>query len=279
MSEIQPIVVSIIIPAYNSGNFIAETLETVLAQTLTNWECIVVDNGSTDATKQVVDAFVLKDKRIQYHYCEQNGVSYARNLAVKLSSGKYILPLDSDDKIGETYLDKAVAVMENDPSLKLVYCDAELFGAAKGKWILPEYSLKKMLIENTIFCSALYRKSDFEATGGYNENMKEGFEDWDFWIKMLKDGSHVHKIPEILFFYRIREESRNNVLDTEKQVRLRKQILQNHRAVYEEHFQLHELLHDLYLTHTDLSKLKNTPEFRIGTYLLKPLRLIKKIFN
>ena len=93
MSENIAVNVSIIIPAYNSAVYIAETLNSVIAQSFTNWECIIVDNGSTDKTKQVVENFVSKDKRFQYHSCEQNGVSFARNLAVEKSRGKYILPL------------------------------------------------------------------------------------------------------------------------------------------------------------------------------------------
>lgn len=278
MAESNTPLVSVIIPAYNSALYIAETIDSVLAQTYKNWECIVVDNGSTDSTKHIVAAYVLKDKRIQYHYCKQNGVSFARNLAVKLSKGVYILPLDSDDKIGATYLEKAIHVIEGDPKLKLVYCDAELFGASTGKWILPTFDLKNMLIENSIFCSALYRKSDFEAVNGYNENMKEGFEDWDFWIKLLKDGSKVNKIPEILFYYRIRKNSRNTILDNEKQLRLRKQIYLNHKEVYDKQFELHELIYSLYLANTQVEKLKNTKDLKLGKMILNPLRSLKNIF-
>lgn len=279
MSETTSILVSVIIPAYNSEKYLIETLQSVAAQTLKQFECIVVDNGSTDQTREIVQSFVTHDARFSYHYCEQNGVSFARNLAVSLSKGKYILPLDSDDKIADTYLQKAANILENNRDIKLVYCNAELFGAAKGKWNLPDYNFKNLLIQNSVFCSSMFRKVDFLTTKGYNENMKEGFEDWDFWIGYLDLHSKVHKIEEVLFYYRIRKHSRNNILDSEKQLRLRKQIYSNHKDVYNKLFSIPELTYTLYLNLAECKQIKESPEFKLGRFLLKPLRILKKLMS
>jgi glycosyltransferase involved in cell wall biosynthesis len=271
-------VISVIIPAYNYGRFMAECLESLLAQTYSGWEGIIVDNGSTDDTASVAQAYVQKDARIRYHYMAQNGVSAARNKGVELSQGTYILPLDADDKIASTYLEKAVAILEKEPGIKLVYCDAELFGAFSGKWVLPEYSLRDMLIENSIFCSALYRKADFYTAGGYDENMKEGFEDWDFWIRLLKGGELVYKIPEALFYYRMRLNSRNGVLTPGKQLSLRRKIFENHRSLYEANFSLPEFIFEYYELKKELAAVKNSADVRAGSLILKPARFLKKIF-
>src|SRR6185312_5477330 len=171
--------VSVIVPCFNHGIYLGECLESILIQTYQNWECIIIDNGSTDNTKQVSESYIQKDKRFKYIYNSVKGVSLARNTGIKNSVGKYILPVDADDKIAPPYISEAVAVLEKRENVKLVYCNAKLFGSVNRDWVLPDYSLKNMLIENIIFCSAVFRRKDFDASNGYNEQMVEGFEDWD----------------------------------------------------------------------------------------------------
>ena len=223
--------VSIIIPAYNYANYIGECLDSVISQTFKDWECIIIDNGSTDNTAEILKTYTNKDNRIKYHFTDQKGVSLARNFAVSLSLGTFILPLDADDKISSSYLEKALVIMDKNPEISLVYCDAILFGSVNKKWILPDFNYKSMLIENSIFCSALIKKTEFVAVNGYNTNMVEGFEDWDFWIKYLANDKKVIKINEPLFYYRIKKNSRNSVLDREKQLRLRTQMYNNHKGL------------------------------------------------
>jgi glycosyltransferase involved in cell wall biosynthesis len=269
--------VSIIVPAYNYGRYLPECLDSVLNQTYTNWECIVIDNGSTDDTSSIAQSFVSKDKRFSYYFTEQKGVSFARNKAVSLSKGMYIFPLDADDKIAPTYIEKALKIIESEEHIKVVYCDAELFGARKGKWKLPTYAFKNLLIENSIFCTALYRKVDFYLARGYNEEMKEGFEDWDFWISMLQHGGEVYKIDEPLFYYRMREDSRNGALDTNKQLLLRRQVYENHKEVYEKYFSIPDLLFENYNLNLAMNTIKNSADLRTANTILKPLRAIKNL--
>jgi glycosyltransferase involved in cell wall biosynthesis len=267
--------VSIIIPCYNGAKYIGETLQTVLAQTYSNWECIVVDNASTDRSAELVQKMAAADPRIKYVGLEQKGVSHARNQGIRQSSGTYILPLDADDKIDPTYIEKAVKILEQSKDLKLVYADAVLFDAVNRGWELPDYSYRSLLIENSIYCSALFRKSDFEATAGYNENMVEGFEDWDFWISFLKETDKVYKIPEKLFSYRIRPGSRNNSLDREKQLKLRRQIFENHRATYERYFNNADFIFDYLNLQNELKAIKRSKAYGLG----KSVAGIKKLFG
>jgi glycosyltransferase involved in cell wall biosynthesis len=279
MNQNTNIIVTVIVPAYNYANFIAECLDSVLSQTFKSWECIVIDNGSTDNTQEIVKSYSNKDGRIKYHYTNQKGVSLARNLAVSLSHGTYLLPLDADDKIDPTYLEKAVSVMNQNPEISLVYCNAILFGSVNKKWILPDFDYKAMLIENSIFCSALIKKNEFLAVNGYNVNMVEGFEDWDFWIKYLANNKKVYKLNDALFYYRIKQHSRNSVLDTEKQFRLRNQIYQNNLEIYNRYFSMSELIYENYILNTKYKTLHNSLTYKIGKLWAYPYNFIKKIIG
>lgn len=279
MNQNTNIIVTVIVPAYNYANFIGECLDSVLSQTFKNWECIVIDNGSTDNTQEIVKSYSNKDGRIKYHYTNQKGVSLARNLAVSLSHGTYLLPLDADDKIDPTYLEKAVNIMNQNPEISLVYCNAILFGSVNKKWILPDFNYKAMLIENSIFCTALIKKNEFLAVNGYNVNMVEGFEDWDFWIKYLANNKKVYKLNDILFYYRIKQHSRNSVLDTEKQLRLRTQIYYNHKDIYHQFFSIPELIYQNYTLSTNYNTLHHSFTYKIGKLLTFPYNFIKKIIG
>ncbi len=266
-------------PAFNYANYLPECLDSVKAQSFQNWECIIIDNGSTDNTKEVVEKYVSADARFKYVYTENKGVSRARNLGIKNSNGEFILPLDADDRIHSNLLQKEVEQHLKNKDLTLVYSEAELFGNSSGKWNLPEYSFKDLLVENSIFCTAMYKRKDFDRVGGYNENMHEGFEDWDFWISLLQNDAKVYKVPEVLFYYRIRTNTRNSVLDKEKQLRLRNTIYTNHKAVYDQHFAAPDLIFDKYLLNTKLNSLEGSKDYKVGKKLLSPLRFIKSLFG
>ena len=136
-----------------------------------------------------------------------------------------------------------------------------------------------MLIENCIFCSALIKKNEFLAVHGYNVNMVEGFEDWDFWIKYLANNKKVYKLNDILFYYRIKQHSRNSVLDTEKQLRLRTQIYHNHKDIYHQFFSIPELIYQNYTLSTNYNTLHHSFTYKIGKILTFPYNFIKKIIG
>ena len=197
--------ISIIVPCYNQAHFLNESLQSVLAQTFTNWECIIVNDGSPDNTAEIATLWVSKDKRFKYIEKENGGLSSARNAGIANSIGEYILPLDSDDKIHPSYLEKINLVFYNKPNLKLVSSRIQFFGAKKTEYVLPVYSYKKQLVQNCFVCCSSFRKVDWERIQGYDEQMNS-FEDWEFWIRLLDDKSEVYIIPELLFFYRKHEQ-------------------------------------------------------------------------
>lgn len=207
-TKMEPLI-SIVIPVYNQAQFLGETFDSVIDSSFPRIEIIIVDDGSTDDSAKV--ALSLKHKyadKVSVILQENSGPSKARNEGIKIARGKYILPLDADDLISPTYIENAVKVLEENPKVKVVYSEAEKFGNKMGKWKLKLFSLKSIALDNMIFVSAFYRKKDWELVGGYDERMTWGWEDWEFWINMLKSGGEVIKLPETGFFYRIRKNSR-----------------------------------------------------------------------
>lgn len=200
--------VSIIVPCYNQAQYLEECLQSVLKQSYRNWECIVVNDGSPDNTEKVVRKWIEKDSRFKYLYQENKGVSSARNYGIYQAIGKFILPLDADDKISSKYLELAINEFHGNNKLKVVYCKAEKFGEEIGKWELPEFSLQGLSRNNMIFCSALFEKNEWESVQGYDVNMKAGLEDYEFWIALLKKGGQVIRLEEVGFYYRIKGSSR-----------------------------------------------------------------------
>ena len=278
LSMLNPSQISVIIPCYNQAKYLPETLDCLIAQSYQNWEAIVIDDGSVDNTSEVVSVYTTKDNRIKYVHQENQGVSVARNNAIKLySSGEYILPLDADDLIASTYLEKAIEYLEKHPETKVVYCQAEKFGAEKGRWNLPEYDFNKMLFENLLFCTAMFRRIDYYKCGGYNENMKEGVEDWDFWLSMLGPEDVVHRIDEVLFYYRIKEFSRNMVAkDDLRMAQLRRTIYNNHKEYYADYVQdIISYVRKCNSAESRIEKLNNSLSMRIGRTLTLPFGKIR----
>ena len=261
---------SIIIPCYNQAPFIAETLDSVLAQTFTNWECIVMDDGSSDNSGEIIKEYCKKDSRIKYHHQENGGVSRARNNAIRHASGEFLLPLDGDDIIGPTYAEEALDYFREHPETKLVYCLARRFGDMNGPWVLPRYKFEWLVLENMIFCSSVFRKADFDKTGGYNENMVRGLEDWDFYLSLLGPQDIVYRIPKVLFFYRTRPNSRTSDADAAEK-ELTWQIMMNHPDLYKDYILYFRRLH-----RERAANLTCEEEKKIGRFLAKPLRKFRE---
>ncbi len=223
--------VSIIIPCYNQGQYIDEAVDSVLNQTFQNFEIIVINDGSTDkyTNKLLLE---INRPRTKIYNIKNGGLAKARNYGILKSTGKYILPLDADDKISPFYLEKAIEAFDND-DIKLVYSKAVFFGNREGQWNLATYSYEKLLYQNMIFCSAIYKKSDFLKTNGYNPNMIFGWEDWDLWLSLLDENSKVICLDEVHFYYRVKKKSMIINITKEQELFLYEQLYKNHKLIYD----------------------------------------------
>lgn len=199
--------VSVVVPVYNMEAFLPETLDSILASDYPNFEVIVVDDGSKDASYRVACDYAKKDRRVRAYTQPNGGACAARNQAVRLAEGEFILPVDADNLIGSTLIADSVKEIVKDPSVKVVAPRADFFGERTGEWKLPPFSLHLLARKNIMDTCALYRKKEWERVGGYCENIIAR-EDWEFWIAVLKDGGKVVRLPEIGLHYRIRNVSK-----------------------------------------------------------------------
>ncbi len=223
--------VSIIIPCYNQGQYLAESIGSVLASDFYDLEIIVVDDGSTDpATITLLEQ--LNHPKTKLIRQENRGLAGARNRGIAEAQGTYILPLDADDRIGPGYLSQAVAALEADPNLGIVYCRAEKFGAEQGEWRLAPFSRWRMGLGNIIFCSAFYRRADWQQVGGYDETLRRGWEDWDFWLSLLELGCRVRCLDLVGFQYRKQITSMAAGMGHELKARLHFRMLDQHRRYF-----------------------------------------------
>lgn len=199
--------VSVVIPCYNAGAFLDEAVQSALAQTWDDLEVVVVDDGSTDpATIALLDNANWPRTRVIRQ--ANAGPSAARNAAIRAATGEFILPLDADDRIDPTYVEKALQVLHARPEAGIVYCKAEKFGAESGPWQLPVYSMRELAIDNVIFVTSLFRRVDWERVGGFNTQLRHGVEDYDFWVRIVGLGREVVQLDEPLFHYRVQAASR-----------------------------------------------------------------------
>lgn len=205
--------VAIIVTCYNLGEYLGECLESVLAQTMEDWVCIVVDDGSTDNTAEIARKYTSISKKIHYFFQKNQGLAAARNKGIALTQSDYILPLDADDILDPKYLEAVTSLFEKDPSIKIAYTRVNRFGAIKQEMILEDYSFELILQRNMITATALYRRKDLNLTSGYDPRMR-GWEDWEFWISLLNRDDKVAKYSEPLFLYRQRPGSMLNSISS-----------------------------------------------------------------
>ena len=200
--------ISVIVPCFNQGEFLEECVNSVLSQTFVNWECIIIDDGSTDETKSISIRLSEKDSRIKYLSKKNGGLSHTRNFGIQNARGEYILPLDADDYLSDNYLQIACNKLTESSLIKVVYGVVRNFGAINEWGANPIiFNYQKQLYYNQIHCAGLYRREDALGIIGYDENMKLGFEDWEFYIRLLGDGGTAIQISEIVLFYRRKEKS------------------------------------------------------------------------
>lgn len=191
--------VSVIITCYNYGRFLNESIESVLNQTYKNdeIEIIIVNDGSTDNTNEIAKLYPVKIINQT-----NQGLPIARNIGISFSKGRYILPLDADDKLHPTYLEKTVPILENTSDIGVVYTHRCHFGLIQTKKYAKSFDLEELKEKCFINYCSLFRKELWSECGGYNTKMILGYEDWDFWLNIAKRNWRFELVDEVLFFYR-----------------------------------------------------------------------------
>lgn len=224
--------VSVIVPCFEQAEYLSEAVESVVNQTFTDWEVIIVDDGSPDETAQVAAELIERHgKRIQLLQQSNGGVARARNAGIASAGGRYILPLDADDRLHPEMLEETVRLLDSDPSVGIAYTDYEFFGATRRRVQVPEFDFEGLCRGSHIVTTALFRREAWESTGGYNPNMVWGHEDWEFWISCAERGYRPRRIPRSLFGYRARPGGRGAMTASQRR-EMAVQIRRNHPALY-----------------------------------------------
>ncbi len=206
--------VSVIMPAYNAAEYIEEAIESVLIQNYRNFELIVVDDGSTDGTKDIV--FSFKDERIKYFYHENSGLAATHNAGIKKSKGSFLIKLDHDDMMTADFIAKHLAEFEKHPDVDLVYCDDYLIEENSNPIRVierPEYTDRRLLIRDLFHCGfpvvpfrTCIRRSVFDKIGFFDEDLLIG-EDYDMMRRFVKAGLKIHHLKGALYLRRMTRDS------------------------------------------------------------------------
>lgn len=214
------ILVSIVIPTFNRSVLIIETLNSVLKQTYINWECIIVDDGSTDDTGEVVNDFIKNDERMKFYRRPDNipkGPNSSRNYGILMSHGDYIISLDSDDWLLENHLEEKIGVLRNNQNIDAVLSKTIMVNDDK-KIIKKENrtTLSDNLIEDFITLKIswymhdiMWKKAFLEGKMLYNEKLLKWL-DRDFHIRRLIEKPNIYFVDEYLSLYRIHENSNSS---------------------------------------------------------------------
>lgn len=270
------ILVSIVIPCFNDAQYIEQAVNSALDQTYPNTEVIVVDDGSDIETKAVLKK--IENKITKLITQDNQGQSVARNVGIRESKGEYILVLDSDDYFEVTFLEKAINFFLKNNDVKIVSCFATLIFENETYFIYKPLggSIKSFLCSNNALGSALFKKVDWKISGGYDQSMRDGFEDWEFYIRLLNKEGFAHILQEPLYNYR----KRNNTT-TQRANAVKYKLL---FSLYHKHNELYKQYLDDYVSFLlskieteEQEKIKNTQrlEFKIGKVILSPFRWVK----
>ena len=199
--------VSIIVPYFNRADTIEETIKSVLWQTFTNYELIIVDDGSTDRESIIkLDKIVAENPLIKLIKQKNQGVAAARNNGINKARGNYVICLDSDDMIDPTYIEKCLISLELNQDIGLATTYRKHFGVVNDEFRVADYEPIELFTNNMVTTAAMFRKEAWDISGGYKSNI--GYEDWEFWLTLAEHGFWGTLLPEFLFSYRVAMASR-----------------------------------------------------------------------
>jgi len=271
---------SIVIPCYNDEKYVLEALDSALNQSYANKEVIIVNDGSNLSTTNLLNN--INNEIVKVVHQDNQGLSSARNTGINNAEGVYIMLLDSDDKFDCSFAEKAIAVLDEDLNVGAVTCwgkkfiDDKIMSTFKPKG----GGISDFLFQNSSIGTSMLRKSCWTEIGGYDEKMKKGYEDWEFYIRLTQKWN-VHVLNEYLFYYRQSELSMRVEAMNNHDVSIKKYIYTKHKSLYVNNYNdfVDYFLKEVQKNKSEVKKKENKIEFKIGFFCLKPFRFIKSILN
>jgi len=231
------VVISVISACYNHGAYLDDAIGSVKNY---DWkvpvEHIIVNDGSTDpATIEKIAQ--LKEAGVNIIDQPNGGPANARNTALRYAKGGYVLPLDTDNRLRPAVFEKALDIMQADPSISVVYPDAQCFGDETYLWQPGELNPELLLARNHIDTCSLMRTKELIAMGGYDDKIPvHGNEDWDLWLRMYFENKKMYYLREIGFDYRIINRSLSRRESTPRQDEINEYIVKKYAAQYARHY-------------------------------------------
>ena len=227
--------VSVVIPCYNSGKYLGDTIHSILAQDYTDYEIIVVNDGSTDHFTLDKLEIYTQHPRISILTQANKGGATARNTGIAHAQSPWILIIDADDYIAPHFISLGADILSAQDKVGVVTSYARQINA----WLPPIYpsggDFVHALFDNVSLSMSMFRKKCWTDTAGFDENMRLGDEDWDFWIRVCKHWK-IHVIPQYLFYYRITRGSVYQSFTVHHMPSIRKYIYTKYQEAYAQHF-------------------------------------------
>ena len=210
-------IVSVVMPAYNATRYIAASIESILNQTMTEFELIIIDDASTDNTADICKTYAERDKRIQLHSLKENhGALAVRNMGLKYATGKYFATQDADDISHADRLAMQVAYMEVHPDIALIGSHIRLIDEHNGIIGVRQYPTEPMEIRKRAICfnpfaasATLVRIDVLRNVGGYPESRTKIAEDYALWLRVLSEHNGAN-LDRFLMDYRLHQSAGKN---------------------------------------------------------------------
>ena len=287
----QPLV-SVIVTCYNQAHCIANTLESIVSQTYTNWECVIVDDGSMDTSAEVIKEFIKDDTRFTYLFQDNQGVSRARNKGFALAKGEFINFIDGDDTLFPRKIEKQLNVFQMSPDVEICICDHQHYNSTKDiyKYFIYE-TLKPNPLEQILYKwhksvafpihAPLYKRSiwtDDELP--YPQNYTGRSEDWVFNILVALKHKSYYFIDEVLCTYHHYDTNYTSRVLNSASSAIEAAIFI--KPLLPEKFQPNfinftiEKSMNRYLHSEKAAILRNSGNWRLGNFLTNPLFWLKK---
>lgn len=289
--------VSVIVPCYNQAQFLAETLDSVLVQTYENWECIIVNDGSTDNTEVIAKEYCNKDNRFIYHKKENGGLSSARNAGLNIAQGDYVQFLDSDDILLPNKFEYQIRAMETDKS-DVCVCHHSMFTTDINQTWENAFStcIYDFTYQNFIYNwgpnfiiaihSGLFRLSFLQSHNIHFDERIRALEDWLFWTKIACEGASFSELKDKLALYRTHISSMSHdhsymMNNAVKAYFCMYESLSNNEKQEFMHRGINKLIsYVLVLTrNVEAERKANSIDYKIGALLLFPLHKVSSLLK
>lgn len=229
--------VTVVVPCFNYGRYVRDAVESALRQEEADVRVVVVNDGSTDGrSARLCDRCV--GERVRVIHQENRGLPVARNRGAAGATSEFLVFLDADDRIEPGFVATLAAALrhEADPQVSHAYSRQRIDGPdGSSVWAVPDWDPLMMMVTNLHPVTTLVKRDRFEAVGGFTESMRDGYEDWDLWLKFVERGWRGLRVSEPLFVYRRHGHATMISHAVARHEELFRQIIANHRDLYTTH--------------------------------------------